>query len=116
MASSEGRRERGVRGEDLAAAWYESNGYEVLDRNWRCRAGELDLVVRFGSTLVFCEVKSRATDRFGTGAEAVTHEKQARIRRLASEWIGARGARPRSIRFDVAAILGDRLDVIEAAF
>jgi putative endonuclease len=113
---SDRRRRRGATGEAMAAEWYASAGYLVLDRNWRCRSGELDLVVQRGRELVFCEVKSRATDRFGTGAEAVTREKQVRIRRLASEWIAARGARPRSVRFDVASVLGDRLDVIEAAF
>ena len=114
MTSS--RQRRGFDGETSAAQWYEARGYEVLDRNWRCRRGELDLVLRLGSTLVFCEVKSRASDRFGTGAEAITYDKRARIRRLAAKWLAAKSARPASIRFDVATIRGDQLDVIEAAF
>lgn len=87
-----------------------------MARNWRCRQGELDLVLRQGSTFVFCEVKSRATDRFGTGADAVTHEKRQRVRHLAARWIQESKVRPATIRFDVASILGEELSVIEGAF
>ena len=110
------RRARGVTGEDLAAAWYVSNGYEVLDRNWRCRQGELDLVVRRGAEVVFCEVKSRATTAFGAPQEAITHDKRQRVRHLAARWIEDSRFRPAQIRFDVAAVLGDELEVIEGAF
>jgi putative endonuclease len=88
----------------------------VLARNWRCRDGELDLVVARGRAVVFVEVKARRSDRFGTPAEAVTPAKQVRLRALALRWLEATGARPSSLRFDVVAILGDRLEVIEAAF
>ena len=81
------RRALGVSGEDLAAAWYLDRGYAVLARNWRCREGELDLIVRNGRELVFCEVKARTTDAFGVPAEAVSATKQARIRRLAARWL-----------------------------
>jgi len=110
------RRARGIAGEDVAAAWYLSQGYEVVARNWRCRQGELDLIVRQGATVVFCEVKSRATTRFGTPAEAVTYDKRQRIRHLAARWIEDSRFRPAQIRFDVAAILGEELEVIEGAF
>lgn len=106
----------GARGEALAADWYLAEGYEVLDRNWRCRDGELDLVLRRGRTLVFCEVKTRTTDAFGVPAEAVTHAKQRRIRRLAARWLDEGSVRPGQIRFDVAAVLAGRLEVIEGAF
>ena len=59
------RRALGIAGEDAAAAWYEANGYEVVARNWRCREGELDLVVRRNRTIVFCEVKTRTPTRSG---------------------------------------------------
>jgi putative endonuclease len=92
----------------------------VLDRNWRCRDGELDLVVGLGRILVFCEVKARSGTAFGFPAEAVDVRKQARIRRLAARWLqerrGVLGFRPTVIRFDVAAILGDGLEILEAAF
>jgi Holliday junction resolvase-like predicted endonuclease len=66
---TQARRALGISGENAVAAWYEAHGYEVLARNWRCRAGELDLVVRRGRTFVFCEVKASSgqpTDREGT--------------------------------------------------
>ena len=93
------RREIGHRGEDLAAEWYQAHGYEVIARNWRCRAGELDIVARKGSELVFCEVKARSSGSFGLPAEAVGHAKQARLRRLAGMWLRAArsGARARSV-------------------
>jgi putative endonuclease len=89
----------------------------VLARNWRCREGELDLVAAQGRVFVFCEVKTRTTDAFGVPAEAVTRTKQARIRRLAARWISEEApVRPRQIRFDVAAVLGGQLEILEGAF
>ena len=76
----------GISGEDAAAAWYEAQGYEIVARNWRCREGELDLIVRHGRTFVFCEVKSKSGPRFGAPVEAITRQKQARLRRLAARW------------------------------
>lgn len=117
------RLELGARGEDLAAGWYEREGYAVLARNWRCREGELDLVVARGPAVVFCEVKTRLGAGFGVPAEAVTADKQRRLRHLAVRWLGEqRGGRAWSdIRFDVACVTsagGGRLDleIIEAAF
>lgn len=107
----------GASGEDLAAAWYEARGYEVLARNWRCREGELDLIVRHGRLYIFCEVKSRTSDVFGVPAEAVTHDKQQRLRRLAARWLEDDApALAREIRFDVAAVLDGVIEVIEGAF
>jgi putative endonuclease len=125
--SRTGHRQRlGARGEQLAADWYVARGYRLVARNWRCREGELDLVVARDGELVFCEVKTRSSDRFGTPAEAVTPAKQRRLRVLAALFLaaveGAEGAGVRSagagrgIRFDVAAVTGGRVDVIEAAF
>jgi putative endonuclease len=111
------RRALGASGEQLAAAWYEERGYDILARNWRCREGELDLIVGNGREFVFCEVKTRTTDAFGVPAEAVTRDKQARIRRLAARWLADDAPmRPRSIRFDVAAILGGEVEILEGAF
>lgn len=113
-------RQVGRHGEDTAAAWYEDAGYEVLDRNWRRREGEIDLIVRRGRTVVFCEVKTRTSDRFGTGAESVLEAKQRRIRRLASRWLSeltpASGRTRVEVRFDVVSITADVVDVIEDAF
>lgn len=111
-----GRRALGARGEALAARWYEAHGYRVVARNWRCREGELDLVLARGSTTVFCEVKTRSSTAYGTPAEAVTATKQTRLRVLAMRWLEATGHRRGHLRFDVACVIGDRIDVIEAAF
>jgi putative endonuclease len=110
-------RELGRAGEAMAADWYTARGYDVLARNWRCRAGELDLVVARGRFVVFCEVKARSSDRFGLPAEAVTRDKQMRIRRLAARWIEeAAPGRPRAIRFDVACVIDGGIEVLEGAF
>ena len=107
----------GQTGESLAAAWYEGEGYDVLARNWRCRDGELDLVVGLRRLVVFCEVKSRTSERFGFPAEAVTRDKQMRIRRLAARWLDDEAPwRPRAIRFDVASVMNGRVEVLEGAF
>jgi putative endonuclease len=108
-------RARGKWGEDLAARWYVTHGYEVVDRNWRSTTGELDLVACAGSVVVFCEIKTRASDRFGSPEAAVGRAKQRRLRLLAAEWLSLHD-RHGAIRFDVAAITGVRIEVFEAAF
>jgi putative endonuclease len=110
------RRALGIAGEDAAAAWYEANGYEVVARNWQCRDGELDLVVRRNRTIVFCEVKTRTTDVFGSPAEAVNHLKRQRLRVLAARWLEDFPIRMREIRFDVVSVIGDSVEIIEGAF
>ena len=106
----------GREGEDLAAAWYETNGFEVLARNWRCRAGEIDLVCRRGTTVVMCEVKARRSDSFGMGIEAVTRTKQQRLRRLAAMWLANSKVGCKVVRFDVATIDRGLIQVFEGAF
>lgn len=111
---------RGRWGEDRAERWYRTAGYDVLDRNWRCPAGELDLVVGRPGLVVFVEVKARADDRFGPPGGAVDGRKQRRIRRLAARWLQARdrsrGSGAVEVRFDVVAIVGTSVEVIEGAF
>lgn len=113
-------RSLGARGEETAADWYESQGYEILERNWTRREGEVDLIVRRRRTVAFVEVKTRTTDAFGTGAEAVLPAKQRRIRRLASRWMAeltpASGRALVDLRFDVVDITAGDMDVIEDAF
>jgi putative endonuclease len=114
------RRERGGIGEDAAVAVYVRRGYRVMARNWRCKLGELDLVLVRGDTLVFCEVKTRRGSAFGGGYEAVTWRKRAKVRALAEAFLQERGDRPGAIRFDVASVaLGSRgphVELFEDAF
>ena len=111
------RRALGISGEDAVAQWYAAAGYDVVARNWRCAQGELDLVCRRGRSVVFCEVKTRTTDAFGAPVEAVTRDKQMRVRRLAARWLeDAADFRPVDIRFDVASVLGGEVDVVVGAF
>lgn len=115
------RQALGAAGEDLVADWYRRNGFDVVDRNWRCQSGELDLVAASGRTLVFCEVKTRRSTRFGAPVEAVTHDKQRRVRRLAAMWLDAHTTRGADVRFDVASVLWPigaepTVTVVQAAF
>jgi putative endonuclease len=103
---SNARQQLGASGEDLAAHFYRSHGYQVLARNWRVREGELDLVCRRNGEIVFVEVKTRSSTRFGTGAEAVTPAKQRRLRTLAVMWLRTSGIRSRRLRFDVIDVDG----------
>jgi len=113
---TEARRALGAAGEDAAAAWYEAEGYDVVARNWRCRDGELDLVVRRGRTLVFCEVKARSSTAFGAAVEAITHAKRTRIRHLAARFLDESPVRAGEIRFDVVSVLRGEIEVLQGAF
>ncbi len=99
------RIELGARGEDLAVTYLTDEGLTVLDRNWRCREGELDVVARDRATLVFCEVKTRRGTGYGDPVEAVTYAKQRRLRVLAQRWLAAHDEHAPEVRFDVIGIL-----------
>lgn len=108
------RQRLGAHGEDVAVAALEAAGMTVLARNWRCRRGELDVVAleqgERGSTLVFCEVKTRRGLGYGSPTEAITYAKLHRLRQLAAEWISAEwsgrdGGRADHLRIDVVGVL-----------
>ena len=99
------RNELGSHGERIAAAYLTSAGLRLLDRNWRCREGELDIVARDGDALVFCEVKTRRGTGYGHPAESVTPAKQRRIRLLAQRWLAAHDEHAPELRFDVVGVL-----------
>jgi putative endonuclease len=98
------RTEIGKRGEDAAAAYLERVGLTVVARNWRCPAGEIDIVATEGCTLVLIEVKTRRSERAGTPEEAVSPTKQRRLVRLAQAYIQNSGSAVEQVRFDVVAI------------
>ncbi|GAA1999638.1 YraN family protein [Nocardiopsis rhodophaea] len=99
------RRDLGQRGEELAAAFLERQGMRVLARNWRCPEGEIDIVARYGATLVIAEVKTRTSLRFGSPLEAVDRRKRDRLRSLARLWSARNGGAAARIRIDVVAVL-----------
>ena len=94
----------GRSGEDAAALFYRRAGFEV-ERNYRSGRIEIDLVAYKPGLVVFCEVKTRSTDRWGQPSEAVGYDKQARIRRAAAAWLGARAPGPVEVRFDVVSAI-----------
>jgi putative endonuclease len=95
----------GAYGEALAAQHLVEAGMVLLDRNWRCPAGEIDLVLRDGQTLVICEVKTRSSTAYGSPLESVGAEKASRLRRLAALWIQAHELRVLDVRIDLVGVL-----------
>ncbi|BBH18222.1 UPF0102 protein [Nocardioides baekrokdamisoli] len=96
----------GAYGERVAARYLADLGMSVLERNWRCSEGELDLVMRDGDVLVACEVKTRSTETYGSPHEAVAADKLDRLQRLAVRWAAERlGNPPPAIRIDLVAVL-----------
>lgn len=107
------RKKIGKYGEDRAGELLESKGYRIIARNWRCRCGELDLVARRGYEIVFCEVKTRTSMKYGTPAEAVTSAKKHHIRQAAMCYMKKYGLERLSWRCDVIEIY---INHIENAF
>jgi len=99
------RKRLGERGEDAAAAFLERVGMTIVERNWRCPSGEIDIVALDGETIVLCEVKSRRTVAKGTPEEAVTPAKRRRYAKLAQAYLLHAGVEPISVRFDVITLL-----------
>jgi putative endonuclease len=111
----------GAYGERVALAHLLDEGMVLLDRNWRGPSGEIDIVLRDGADLVFCEVKTRRGAAFGSPAEAVVATKVRRLRRLAAQWLAASGVRPAQVRFDVVSVRPQRsgparVEHVRAAF
>jgi len=92
-------------GEDATLDWYRRRGYMLIARNWRCRLGELDLVLTREGQVVVCEVKTRRGRAFGGPYEAVTGRKQRKLEALAELFVRVNGIRPKAVRFDVASVL-----------
>lgn len=111
----------GKLGEDLAAQYLVENGYQILNRNYRCSFGEIDIIAQHNKELVFLEVKTRTSTVFGLPQESVTHSKQKRIKKIALQYLSEEGLKGRGIRFDVVGVLlnktgGNKIELIPNAF
>lgn len=103
--AAERKRLLGQRGEAIAARHLTGLGMEVIDRNWRCDAGEIDLVLRDGNVLVVCEVKTRTSLAYGAPLEAIDQRKLDRLRRLAARWLRVHDCHPDDVRIDMVGVL-----------
>jgi putative endonuclease len=103
------RQELGARGEDLAVAELQHQGMQIIERNWRCRIGEIDIIAaeKVGGrrTLVFCEVKCRSGLGFGSPLESITYAKLRRLRQLTAQWLADRGVDTDAIRIDAVGVV-----------
>ncbi|GAB3156761.1 YraN family protein [Amycolatopsis stemonae] len=115
------RRDLGAWGEDLAARHLQERGLVLLGRNWRCREGEIDLILTDRTRVVFCEVKTRTSTEYGLPSETVSEEKAGRVRQAAQRWLREFRIGWCPVRYDVVTILAEpgtspRVQHIEAAF
>lgn len=95
---------RGRRGEKEAVRALKKHGYRIVETNYRCRYGEIDIVAEDGATLVFVEVKARGSDRFGSPKEGVDYRKQRHITRACSAYLLQAGITDKDVRFDVVSV------------
>jgi putative endonuclease len=102
--AADSRRALGAAGERLAAAYLTRAGYRIVERNWRCAFGELDLVASLGATLVFVEVRTRRGPTFGSPEESLTPRKRARLARLADAYLATLAEAPATWRIDFVAV------------
>ena len=110
------RLEQGAAAERDAAQLLVAAGYEIVERNFRCKAGELDIIARDAGVLAFVEVRSRSDDEHGHAAEMVRRRKQRRVIRVASYYMAVAAPQFEHCRFDVVAITGDEVILLKDAF
>src|SRR5262245_37545509 len=108
--------DRGNAAERLAVLELVRLGYRIVERNFRCSAGELDVVARDGETLVFVEIRSRRSGRFGSALEAVGRQKQQQVARGPASYLSLRRPKVDTCRFDVVGITGTYIDVVQDAW
>ncbi len=109
--SSQPRIRLGRKGEDVACSFLKEQGYTVLERNWRCKRGEIDIIALDGDTLVFVEVRSRTQYDFGFPQESVKDLKKRRLLDAAKWYLTVKGLWNRMVRFDVIGILFEKGDI-----
>ena len=115
-----GRIRTGKKGEDIAVVYLKSAGYRIVERNYKCLFGEIDIVAKDGDTVVFVEVKSRKSEEFGDPQVAVGLEKQKKISKISLKYLEEKHLYPCNARFDVVAIKmlpsGNKVELIQNAF
>lgn len=110
------KKARGYSGESLAVQYLENKGYEIISRNRKIAGVEIDVLARYGEYYVFCEIKTREGDNYGTGLESVTTAQRRRYIRAAQFYLSQRGREEYSARFDVIEIMRDKINHVEDAF
>ena len=113
------RQTLGRKGEELARRFLEKKGFVILEQNYRTRSGEIDLIAQEGKTLVFVEVKTRSSRRYGHPFEAVTARKRAQLTKVALEYLSRNSLYDQPARFDVVSVLADgkpEIEVVRNAF
>lgn len=113
---TENKRNIGECYEKVAAVYLQKQGYEILQYNFRCRSGEIDIIAMQGGYLVFVEVKYRKNNRMGEPLESVSLQKQKKISRAALYYIQQKGLVEMPVRFDVVGILGEDIQLVQNAF
>jgi putative endonuclease len=98
----------GIYGEHVAAQYLERQGMVIVERNWRCEIGEIDIIAREAGTLVICEVKTRSSAGHGSPLEAISDRKVRRLRRLALRWLEAKCVHAPFLRFDAVGVTQSR--------
>ncbi len=105
------KKDLGALGEGKACEFLLENGYEILERNFRCKAGEIDIIAMKDNVMVFVEVKTRTSTAFGMPSEAVNHKKQEKYFKTALYYINETGSRNTAFRFDIIEIMFDKGNV-----
>jgi putative endonuclease len=108
--------ETGASAEDVATRFLLDHDYTIVERNYRCQSGELDIIARDGDVLVFVEVRSRADDEHGDPIESVNRRKQAQVARVAAHYLHHKCPQLDDCRFDVVTILGGQVDLYQDAW
>ena len=98
------RKQLGAKGEEIAVRYLKSRGYRIVERNYRIRLGEIDIIAEQGNDLVFIEIKTRSDTLFGSPFESITAQKQKQLSKVALEYISKQGCHNRPSRFDVVGI------------
>jgi len=106
----------GRRGEEISVEFLRKQGYKIMDRNYRCPQGEIDIVAKDKDVLCFVEVKTRRTEKYGLPAEAVNCHKQEKLARVALTYLKEKNISQQELRFDVVSVYPDRIEIMKDAF